>query len=563
MRAAFTHINEAWAHLLIDRLYQHGVRDICLAPGSRSAPLSLAAARYRDDHPDLGLHTHFDERGLAFLGLGLCKAGQRPVALITTSGTAVPNLHPALVEAFQTHQPLVAVTADRPEELVGCGANQAIVQPGIFQSHTRAALNLPPPDATLSGGWLAQQLDAVLARLRGPDRGPVHINVPFREPLYGTSDSIDFGPWLADVPPVEMSPPPHPGFSLHRLREPVIFVAGQLDTEEAEAVLALAETASVPILADIGSQLRLREHPCVLAHPDLLLAITHVRRRLKAMHQVVQFGGRITSKRINQWLACFQGQYWLVSPHEDGLDPEHHATQIQASIPEFCNQLRVPPQRGLGIESLQSQLSEHLELTLTYPFSEPAAARIIADMIPENMLLLPGNSLSIRLLDMVARPGRGNRCITNRGASGIDGLVATAMGLAMGHPAGATLLIGDLSLLHDLNSLALAPRCHHPLIIVVLNNDGGGIFNLLPAAEQKEHFQALFQLPHGLTFRSAAALFGLAYANPDSAAGFEKTYSDACRKGGVTLIELNFPHNQSSRIIKGLISALVEVRYET
>lgn len=563
MEAPFTHINEAWAHLLIERLYQHGVRDICLAPGSRSAPLALAAARYRDDHPELRLHTHFDERGLAFLGLGLCKAKRRPVALITTSGTAVPNLHPALVEAFQTHQPLVAITADRPEELVGCGANQAIVQPGIFQHHVRAALNLPAPDAALTGGWLAQQLDKVLARLQGPGRGPVHVNVPFREPLYGTEAPVDFGPWLSDVVPVASSPPPLPGFSLHRLREPVIFVAGQLDTDEAAAVLALAERSSVPILADIGSQLRLTEHPCVLAHPDLLLAITHVRRRFKAMHQVIQFGGRITSKRINQWLAGFQGQYWLVSPHEDSLDPEHRATQIQASIPEFCGQIQIPPQRGLGIDALQSQLGEHLTLALTYPFSEPAAARIITETIPEDMLLLPGNSLSIRLLDMVARPGRGNRCITNRGASGIDGLVATAMGLAMGHPAGATLLIGDLSLLHDLNSLALAKQCFHPLIIVVLNNDGGGIFNLLPAAEQKSHFQTLFQLPHGLAFRNAAALFGLAYANPDSAAGFEKAYTDACRKGGVTLIELNFPPNQSSRIIKGLIGALVDVRYET
>ncbi|SEQ36172.1 2-succinyl-5-enolpyruvyl-6-hydroxy-3-cyclohexene-1-carboxylate synthase [Ectothiorhodospira magna] len=562
MQATFTHINEAWAQLLITRLYQHGVRDICLAPGSRSAPLTLAAIRLQDTYPQLQLHTHFDERGLAFMGLGLCRARRRPVALITTSGTAVPNLHPALVEAFQTHQPLVAVTADRPEELVGCGANQAIVQPGIFSHHVRAALNLPTPDITLSGGWLAQQLDLALARLHGPGRGPVHLNVPFCDPLYGTPESADFGPWMSDVAPVVTAPDPFPGFTMHRIREPVIFVAGQLDPEEAEAVLMVARDYHVPILADIGSQLRLQDHPCILPHPDLLLTVTHIRRRLKAMNQVIQFGGRLTSRRLNQWLADFQGRHWLVSPHEDGLDPERRALQIQASIPEFCSQLKIPVQGDLGIAPLQAQVIEQLELALTYPFSEPAAARVITDTIPDDMLLLPGNSLSIRLLDMVARPGRGNRCITNRGASGIDGLVATAAGLATGHPAGATLLLGDLSLLHDLNSLALAARSPHPLVIVVLNNDGGGIFNLLPAAAHKDHFQSFFQLPHGLTFRNAATLFGLIYANPDSAGAFQKAYTEACRRGDATLIELNFPSNQSSRIIRGLIKTLEEVRFE-
>ncbi|MBE0489914.1 MAG: 2-succinyl-5-enolpyruvyl-6-hydroxy-3-cyclohexene-1-carboxylic-acid synthase, partial [Halomonas sp.] len=185
MQTVFSHVNEVWATLILARLHDHGVRDICIAPGSRSAPLALAAARLADHRDDLALHTHFDERGLGFLALGLTRASGRPTVLITTSGTAVPNLHPALVEAFQTHQPLVALTADRPPELIHCGANQAIEQPGLFALHVRSQLDLPPPDKAVSANWLVRQLDHCLQALSGTDRGPIHINAPFRDPLYG------------------------------------------------------------------------------------------------------------------------------------------------------------------------------------------------------------------------------------------------------------------------------------------------------------------------------------------------------------------------------------------
>ncbi|TVQ69089.1 MAG: 2-succinyl-5-enolpyruvyl-6-hydroxy-3-cyclohexene-1-carboxylic-acid synthase [Chromatiaceae bacterium] len=556
MRAPFSHVNEAWATLILERLHDHGVRDICIAPGSRSAPLALAAARLADHRDDLSLHTHFDERGLGFLALGLARASGRPTTLITTSGTAVPNLHPALVEAFQTHQPLIALTADRPPELIHCGANQAIEQPGLFALHVRAQLNLPPPDTAISAGWLGGELDQCLRVLRGPDRGPVHINAPFREPLYGTSQLADFGPWRSDLRTPPNATPTPEVVALPRVHAPLALVAGQLDTDEAEAVLELAQRADLPILADIGSQLRLIDHPCIVPYPDLLPASPNGQRRLAGLRQVIQFGGRITSKRLNQWLAGFAGEYWLVSPHSGCLDPERRAIAIQANIPALCQQLAPSPQKDTGLVAAARAFTPRLEAATRELFSELSVARRLSQEIPQEMALFPGNSLSIRLLDAVAEPGLGQRCVTSRGASGIDGLVATAAGFARRHPGGLTLLLGDLSLLHDLNSLALTQGSPSPLVIIVLNNDGGAIFNLLPAQSQGEHFRPLFQLPHGLGFEQAAAQFRLSYAAPGNLDAFAEAYRAACKRPGATLIELTFPPDRGSRALSGLIQSI-------
>jgi len=555
---SFSHINEAWAHVLMDRLHRaHGVQDLCIAPGSRSAPLVLAAARYRRDHPDVALHSHFDERGLAFYALGLAKSARRPVAIVTTSGTAVANLHPVMVEAFEDHRPLIAISADRPEELHGCGANQAINQQGIFATHLRGELQLPSPDPSWSAGRLGRELDGVLRRLHGADAGPVHINAPFREPLYGALGQQDFSAWLADL---EDSSHENPDAlepdGLPRITGPLLLVAGRLEAEEAEAVLALGHRCGIPIVADIGSQLRLLPDPAVLEAPDLLLASPRGRAALEGVEQVLQFGGRLTGKRLNQWLSAFDGQRWLVSRHSAYLDPEHRVVAMQADIPAFCRKLVVPLQPDLGLSSVARELSDCVDGFLAESFSELAAARVVSEEIPPSMALLPGNSLSIRLMDSFARSRFGNPCVTNRGASGIDGLLATACGFVRRFAGGVTLLLGDLSLLHDLNSLALAARSPGPLVIVVLNNDGGGIFNLLPAKEQGEWFETLFQLPHGLNFQQAAAQFGVRYACPVSAPALRAEYAEACARQGCTLIELRFAPGQSAELLQELTRRL-------
>jgi 2-succinyl-5-enolpyruvyl-6-hydroxy-3-cyclohexene-1-carboxylate synthase len=554
MRTRFSHINEAWAHVLVDRLHRHHrVQDICIAPGSRSAPLALAVARYSQDHPELLLHTHFDERGLAFHALGLTKAAHRPVAIITTSGTAVANVHPAMIEAYEDHRPLVVVSADRPEELHGCGANQTIDQQGLFASHVRGELRLPAPDIGWTAGRLCRELDRVLDRLHGVDAGPVHINAPFREPLYGTTEQQDFGSWLSDRPEVAVGHAAHSGtIALPEIRGPLLLVAGQLEADEAAAVLALARRLRLPIAADIGSQLRLIRDPLVLDGFHWLLASPRGRAALGAVNEVLQFGGHLTGKRLNEWLSGFPGKRWLVSRHSGYLDPDRRAVAIQADIPGFCARLTLPQQPDLGLAAIARDLNCGVDSLLAEEFSGLAAARILSEEILPSMALMSGNSLSIRLMDMFARPRLGNPCVANRGASGIDGLVATASGFARRHPGGLSLLVGDLSLLHDLNSLALAARSTAPLVIVVLNDDGGGIFHLLPAREQTDCFETLFQLPHGRDFRHAAAQFGVHYACPESALDLRAAYGEACARNGCTLIELRFSPRQGAALLQEL-----------
>ncbi|AHE98277.1 2-succinyl-5-enolpyruvyl-6-hydroxy-3-cyclohexene-1-carboxylate synthase [Thioalkalivibrio paradoxus] len=607
--SGFGHLNEAWSFVLVDHLHHgHGVRDFCIAPGSRSAPLALAAAHFRQAQGGLQLHTHFDERGLGFFALGLTRSGRRPVAVITTSGTAVANLHPAIIEAFETHAPLIALTADRPDELLDCGANQAIRQRGLFGTNLRGELRLPAPDPGWSADRLREALDAALAGLHGPDAGPVHINAPFREPLYGTTelehrdhapppetggaeersvsrrfpDAADGG--LLDPsanghgkqgfgtdrvrfldrddairpgPPLPARPPTP---ALPVLSGPVLLVAGHLDPDEAQAVLALAERHDTPVLADIGSQLRLAAHPCVIGGADLLLASPWGRQAFGSAHQILQFGGRLTGKRLNQWLAEFPGTRWLVSRHSAGLDPTHRAIAIQADIPDLCQRLELPLPVDLGLPHRARELQAIVDDTIREEFSELAAARMLSEAIPRDMALMAGNSLGIRLLDWFAQPGHGNPCVTNRGASGIDGLVATACGYVRRHPPGLTLLLGDLSLLHDLNSLALAARSTVPLVIVVLNNDGGGIFHLLPARDEAAWFEPLFQLPHGMDFRQVAGQFGLRYAAPESAPELRSAYREACTRAGCTLIELRFPAGRSAELLRSLFQRLGAVQ---
>ncbi|MFW6379944.1 MAG: 2-succinyl-5-enolpyruvyl-6-hydroxy-3-cyclohexene-1-carboxylic-acid synthase [Halorhodospira sp.] len=549
--SAVANRNATWAGALLDRLYEHGVRDLCLAPGSRSAPLALAAARRADSSGVMTVHTHYDERGLGFFALGLIRATGRPVAVITTSGTAVPNLHPAMAEAWQSCLPLIAVTADRPPELHDCGANQAIPQEGVFSPHVRTSLNLPAPEAGLSTAWLAGRLDSALAAATAhTDPSPIHLNVPFREPLYGgceeTADNVPALPRYAGPPAPVTLPAPTP---------PLLLVAGQLAEDEAEAALAAAEKTGIPILADLGSQLRLRQHPCVIDSPELLLATPTGRAACAKARQVIQLGGRLTGKRLPAWLAAHAPRRWLVSRHRAYLDPDWQATAVQTDIPSLCQSLPRTRQAPLpGLAEAVARVRERRRALVPEGFAEPAAAARLSRLLPTGMTLFAGNSLPVRALDLFAETGSGNRCLTQRGASGIDGLIATAAGHAVRHP--TTLMIGDLSALHDLNSLALFAAAPQPCIAVVLNNDGGGIFDLLPAHHEGEAHRRLFRMPHGLDFAEAAAQFGLPYWRCEDVDGLEAAYTEALAHGGGSVIEAVCPPGRGSAQITALLRAL-------
>lgn len=525
--------NRRWAAVILAALSRHGVQHICIAPGSRSAPLTLEAAA-----GNLICHTHFDERGLGYLALGLAKATQRPVAIIVTSGTAVANLAPAVIEASLTGERLIVLSADRPPELIGCGANQAIIQPGIFASNVGGALDLPRPSADIPSRWLVSAIDALLQQ---HPTGTVHINVPFAEPLYGEASSAfqawhdALGKWwLEDTPwlniHAERATPVLDSWPRWRQKRGLI-IAGKITAQEGVALAEWAETLGWPLLADIQSHTG-APFPC----SELWLQEEHARQALDRAEILIQFGARLTGKRLTSWLAAADpAAYWLIDPLPGHLDPAHHRSQrIVADIGKWLvahqavsQPAWLPSLQSLALET-HAALAERLQ-----DFGEAQLAQRLAELLPEQGALFLGNSLTIRLANAFARLPAGYPVYASRGASGIDGLLATATGVQRGSGKPLLAIVGDLSALYDLNSLALTAG---PLVLIVVNNGGGQIFSLLPTPENER--ARFFTLPQQACFASAAAMFGLAYRQPEDWPSLQAAVEAGWRSTTATLIEL-------------------------
>lgn len=539
-------LNALWGALLIEELVRLGVQDICIAPGSRSSPLTLAAAA----HPGIRTHLHFDERGLGFLALGLAQGLQRPVALIVTSGSAVANLLPAVVEARQSGIPLWLLTADRPAELVSCGANQAIDQTQIFAGYPVHQLQLPVPDNGIAPSWLLAALDqAAFQQQQTP--GPVQINCPFREPLYPVEGQRlpdnalrGLNAWLSSTQPwtqyqtTQPVCPVSPAWPEVRQSKGII-VAGRLHRrEDAAAVLKLARQTGWPLLADIQSQLRF--HPQAITYADLALHHPQFRAELAQAETLLLFGARLVSKRLQTLINTHHWQHcWQIDSSSERLDNGLPVRQRFVVSPElWCQAHHCEPQRipwqplQTWEQKLASLIESHLpawsEITLCHQLNSQLQG-----------VLFAGNSMPIRLLDMLGTAGFPPAHVyTNRGASGIDGLIATAAGVARAHPQQATtLLLGDTSALFDLNSLALLRELSSPFVLIIINNDGGNIFHMLPVPEQNQIREHYYQLPHGLNFRAGAEQFGLAYAAPADAPSFRQAYQTALMQPRATLLE--------------------------
>ena len=559
-------VNEAWSLRLLSLLYQSGVRHFCIAPGSRSAPLTLAAEKLSHHYADLTLHVHFDERGLGFFALGLIRATETPVAVITTSGTAVANLLPATVEAFQSHKPLILVTADRPQELIDCGANQAIHQGGILGTFapTQMDFQTTPDQQTLpvfDEHWrtIARQLAKPLAQ-----QTPIHINCPFRDPLYPdhmqstTNTPSVTDQWLSQWPE-QISPGDTrlPVAVDNNSGKRVVVVLGELRHSESALILSWAETHGLPVLADYVSGQRLSSSSAIIAYPELLLGTASGQSWLTQFDTVLQFGGRITGKRLGQWLAESRNDYVIVSPSTQALDPSHRATQRMSEIDQYC----AAPQTFAQVTPLPSQvlesMSQLIERRCADTFSELSAVMTLCRWLPDHTQLFAGNSLAIRWINSVAPQLSGQHTTyCQRGASGIDGLIATAVGIAQGSQRRLVALLGDTAALHDLNSLALAAHCTTPLVLIINNNGGGSIFNLLPASKFPDANRTLFRCEHQWTFSGAAAMFGLPYQGVATQTAFADALAQAANHQGATVIECAFPPAHATDLYQQLINEL-------
>ncbi|XP_062111267.1 protein PHYLLO, chloroplastic isoform X2 [Humulus lupulus] len=558
-------INTVWASLIIEECSRLGLMYFCVAPGSRSSPLAIAAST----HPHITCVVCYDERSLAFHAVGYARGSRKPAVVITSSGTAVSNLLPAVVEASQDFVPLLLLTADRPAELQDAGANQSINQIKHFGSFVRFFFSLPAPSDCIPARLVLTTVDSAVHWATSSPGGPVHINCPFREPLENSPSKwmssclkgLDF--WINSAEPFTKYFDEHCAHAckvcphdmsevvnaIQKANKGILIIGGIHTVDEMWAVLLLAKHLSWPVVADILSGLRLRK--LLTSFPEIkanILFIDHLDHSLLSdvvrdwMHVdvIIQIGSRIISKRVSKMLEdCSPCSYIMVDHHPFRYDPSHIVThRIQSSIVKFANyimQVEFPQKRNrwssyLHTVNLMVARELSFQISAEYSLTEPQVAQVISEELSGDTALFIGNSMAIRDADMY---GHGwSSCdstsamvlnsevlcqlvwvVGNRGASGIDGLVSTAVGFAVGCNKRVLCVIGDVSFLHDTNGLALLKQrnSRKPMTVLVNNNHGGAIFSLLPIAERTEEriLNQYFYTSHDISIRGLCMAHGV------------------------------------------------------
>jgi 2-succinyl-5-enolpyruvyl-6-hydroxy-3-cyclohexene-1-carboxylate synthase len=541
---------------LIAHLITQGVDYFCCAPGNRNSALLMTVA----ESPKTQSLVHFDERGLGFYALGYAKATRRPCALIVTSGTAVGNLLPAVMEADQEGIPLILLTADRPPELRDCKANQTCNQTHLFSSVVRWQVDLPcdaPSEEYLRR--IAAQAVMKACTLKGP----VQLNCMFREPLQSAHaatplPSVELwqGSPLASDACVNL-------FAKRCLetREGVI-LAGSSQENGAE-LLQLAETLQWPILADVLSPLRSYEHPLLITHYDCILKA----QPLTQAKACIQVGERFVSKTLQEWIQRQRLDFYVhLTEDAHWNDPGQRLTaRLNVLATDFIQRLtaQIPPQVASESSCRWSEANAICKRTAAAFFaeeqllSEPGLMRTLGSLLPAEWALFLGNSMPIRDANALFSSTK-PLVFANRGASGIDGNIATAAGIAQGARRPTLAIIGDLALLHDLNSLALLSKLDTPLILCVINNGGGGIFSFLPFDCTQNRFETFLAASHALEFSQAAALFNIPYQHISTQRELSSFLHAQTGKPHSQLIEIRTCRTENVRIHKELQCTLAQ-----
>ncbi|HEY8489662.1 MAG TPA: 2-succinyl-5-enolpyruvyl-6-hydroxy-3-cyclohexene-1-carboxylic-acid synthase, partial [Dehalococcoidia bacterium] len=548
--------------------------------GSRSTPLALLFRR----HPAVRVWTHLDERSAGFFALGMAKARREPVAVVVTSGTAAANLTPAVVEAYHGGVPLLVLTADRPPEARDVGALQTIDQVRLYGSHAKWFQEMLLPEEGPEAVRHARVAAARAAATARADRpGPVHLNFPFREPLI-PAPGLPTGPVpedAADRPAVAVSRAPRRAGPdvVDRLARDVqplrrgLVVCGPLDRPGfPEAAARLAGRLGWPLLADALSQARCGPHvgPAVVTAYDAFLRDPALAERL-APEAVLRFGAAPVSKPLLQYLQRHAGARQVVVDGGEGwTDPALTATDVVHADPHsFCEDLLAALPGDAPADGAWSERWARLDagarralaagLRSEEGLTEPRAFLELADLLPDGATVFAGNSMPVRDLDTFFPPReRPVRFLANRGASGIDGVVSSALGAAAASPGPLLLVLGDLSFYHDMNGLLAAKLHGLRATIVVLNNDGGGIFSFLPQAEHGEHFEELFGTPHGLSFAPVAELYGVGYRRVASWEEFRAAVADGLGSDGVQVVEVPTDRAANVALHRRLFAAVSE-----
>ena len=499
---------------LVDEWLQCGVRHAVVSPGSRSTPIALEIA----NRQEIEMHIFHDERSAAFAALGIAKASGIPAILVCSSGTAAVEFHPAVVEAHHSEVPILICTADRPAELQGVGAPQTIDQQNLYGVSVRKFVNAEVADESESHTWRKIARDLFATSL-GKVRGPVHLNLRFREPLMGVATVLpprhERSAMIADKVDLPSAR------SLRKLKKALNFKNGVIiagpENYQIESIFRLAQTLSWPVLADPRSGARVPSK-FVVAAADSILRDEDFAKKLQPQ-VVLRFGTLPASKVVNSWLASSGAKQIVITTTPTLADPDQLcALHIVGEIDELCAELVSDRTNGQNNrddfswldlwDTAESSAQKSINAALADEpgLSEPGVARALYGLLPEASNLVVSSSMPIRDVEWFAAPRTGLRVHANRGANGIDGVVSTAVGIALATRQSTTLLIGDIALLHDVNGLIGLVSRETDLRIVVIDNNGGGIFSFLPQAQNLEStkFEKIFGTPHGVNLKMVA-----------------------------------------------------------
>jgi len=572
-----TNANTALASAFVEELARGGVRHAVISPGSRSTPLAVALWR----QPEIEVSVIVDERSAAFFALGAAQASGLPVAMLCTSGTAAANYHPAICEADESALPLIALTADRPPELRGIGAGQAIDQLKLYGSAVRWFCEVGTHDADNTGllHYRSVACRAIAAARGKPRPGPVHLNLPWREPLapipvegaVTAADPLALAGRgsrpLTAVTSIDLEPS---SFLLDEVAGHIggasagVIVAGrQLDPELREPLAALAKASGFPILAEPTSQLRCGPHDRshVVSTYDLLLRDERFARSA-VPDLILRFGEMPTSKPLRAWLAKSGADQIVVDPYGGWDEPTNRAAAILRADPTELAAgwaARLEKQEGGALqrwleaeraarEAIEAELDGLDELT------EPGLHLALGRAHQDGDLVYTASSMPIRDQEAFLAPSETDALfLCNRGANGIDGLVSSGIGAAHASGRPTTIVTGDLGLLHDVGGLAALRDGSTPVRIVVVDNDGGGIFGFLPQAEvlPSDEFEALLGTPRGVDTAKAADLFGLPHQRLESLSDLPVALA-----AGTGLIELDVARDGNAELHRRLATAV-------
>lgn len=525
-------LNYCWSQALVAGLHAAGVRQAVISPGSRSTPLTLALLR----HPGITTSVIVDERSAAFFALGIAKASRMPVVVVATSGSAAGNWLPAVIEADQAGVPLILLSADRPPELHAVGANQTIDQSRLFASQARATHLLATPYAGFEPSSLHHLASQVVETACWPHPGPVHLNQPFREPLLPTTAS-EF-PQLPPIGVIRGLLQPDASACQALLEElrgrRGLILCGELPEgdDEGAAICRLADHLGCAILAEPLSNLRFGpRHSAAVCANYLHWLPDNAAAEPFRIDWVIRFGSFPVTRKLQNFLAGIPQQIW-VDPWPRICDPQHRLNRIIRATP---SQFVAAAIGNTTVHTDDALRTLCLERDGQTPATRFWPVSTLIDAAPAGSSLFIGNSMAIRQLDAASgRSDKPLRFFGNRGASGIDGNLSTALGIA--HVAGSVIaLVGDLTCQHDIGALASARGLN--AIIVVLNNGGGGIFDTLPQASLPE-FETGWRTPQTLDFAHAAQAFGVGYQMADTAERLDSALKLAINSGRPQLIEV-------------------------